>query len=59
VGSLRGVCTGTILAVNNHVLAARESIESYKPDMVEAQQAMETAVQIALQALVMVDGQSS
>lgn len=58
VGSLRGVRTGTILAVNNHVLAARESIESYKPDMVEAQQAMETAVQIALHALAELDDKS-
>jgi uridine phosphorylase len=51
LGSLRKVRTGAILAVNNNVFQAAESMDSYQPQTEAAQQAIEAAIQIALAAL--------
>jgi uridine phosphorylase len=53
VGSLRGIRTGAILAVDGNVLHTQESMDTYAPHARVAQQAMETAIQTALTAVTM------
>lgn len=52
LGSLRGVRTGAILAVNNHVLSVSESAVTFQPQSAAARAAEMTAIQAALDALV-------
>ncbi len=52
VGTLRGIVTAAILAVDGNVLSVPESMEDYKPDRSIVTRAIETEIQIALQALV-------
>lgn len=54
IGSLRGVKTGAILAVDGNVLAKRESMDSYAPHRPIVSQAVEAEIKIALEALLMV-----
>ncbi len=51
VGSLRGVRTGAILAVDGNVSGSMETMDSYKPDQDIVANAVEAAVKIALLAL--------
>jgi len=51
VGSLRGVQTGAILAVDGNVLSSGESMESYDPHREVVAQAIEAEIQIALNGL--------
>lgn len=55
VGSLRAVQTAAILAVDGNVLAAGEKMESYDPGRERVQAAVEAEIQIALDALRMID----
>lgn len=54
VGSLRGVQTGAILAVDGNVLAQRESVDNYLPHRPLVDQAVEAEIVIALEALLLV-----
>ena len=54
VGSLRGVQTAAILAVDGNVLEEGESMEAYDPHRLIVQGAVEAEIEIALKALVMV-----
>ena len=51
VGSLRGVATAAILAVDGNVLASAESMDSYQPGREVVAAAVEEAIGCALQAL--------
>jgi uridine phosphorylase len=51
VGSLRGVQTGAILAVDGNVLGKRETMESYDPHREAVHLAIEAGIHVALQAL--------
>jgi len=51
VGSLRGAQTAAILAADGNVLQGGESIEGYDPHRIEVTKAIDTAVEVALQAL--------
>jgi uridine phosphorylase len=51
VGSLRGVSTAAILAVDGNVLSGGESMDSYDPYQQIVAEAVEVEIQIALQAL--------
>lgn len=51
VGSLRGVQTAAILAVDGNVLARRETMESYAPHRAVVQSAVEAGIGLALRAL--------
>lgn len=51
VGSLRGITTAAILAVDGNVLDGAESVDTYQPHRDTVIQAVETAIQIATQAL--------
>ena len=51
VGSLRGVQTGAILAVDGNVLEAGESMEAYNPHQTVVAEAVTAEIEIALQAL--------
>lgn len=52
VGSLRGVQTGAILAVDGNVLHKAESMDTYDPHSQKVQEAVAAEIQIALQALI-------
>ncbi len=52
VGSLRGMATGAILAVDGNVRAGGESMDSFCPHHAEVSEAKEVAIRIALEALV-------
>lgn len=56
VGSLRKVQTGAILAVDGNVLAEAESMDSYAPHQAAVAQAVEAATEVALQAVVRLQG---
>lgn len=51
VGALRGIRTGAILAVDGNVLQAAESVDTYRPGQTVAQDGVQAAIQIALNAL--------
>lgn len=51
VGSLRGVRTAAILAVDGNVQESSESVESYSPDQDIVKRAVESAIRIAAHAL--------
>jgi uridine phosphorylase len=51
VGSLRGVRTAAILAVDGYVLETAESMDTYNPHQKQVTAAVDTAIGIALQAL--------
>jgi uridine phosphorylase len=51
VGSLRGVATAAILAVDGNVLAKRENVDDYRPHRPEVAAAVEAAIRIALASL--------
>lgn len=51
IGSLRGVRTSAILAVDGNVLEGEESVDTYRPHRDTVAQAVDTAIQIAVQAL--------
>jgi uridine phosphorylase len=51
VGSLRGVQTAAILAVDGNVLSSGESMDSYEPHQQVVAQAVEAEIEIALQTL--------
>ncbi len=51
VGSMRGVQTGAILAVDGNVLASAESMETYDPGQPSVKAAVEAEIEIALRAL--------
>lgn len=51
VGSLRGVQTAAILAVDGNVLETRESVETYRPHQERVAAAVDAEIEIALQAL--------
>jgi uridine phosphorylase len=51
VGSLRGVATAAILAVDGNVLRSAESMQGYKPDAGLVQTAVTAEISIALAAL--------
>lgn len=51
VGSLRGVQTAAILAVDGNVLAAGESMDSYAPQRAVVAEAVEAGIAVALRAL--------
>jgi len=51
IGSLRGVRTSAILAVDGNVLEGKESVDTYQPDRDTVAQAVDTAIGIAVQAL--------
>lgn len=51
VGSLRGVATGAVLAVDGNVLARRESIEHYQPQRAIVDAAVTAAIELALRTL--------
>ncbi len=51
VGSLRGVQTGAILAVDGNVLESAESMDTYDPGQAAVKAAVEAEIQIALRAL--------
>ncbi len=51
IGSLRGVSTGAILAVDGNVLGKVESVDTFNPDQVVVKTAVDDAIQIALRAL--------
>jgi uridine phosphorylase len=51
VGSLRGMQTAAILAVDGNVLTAGEKMETYNPGRKRVQAAVETEIEIALSAL--------
>lgn len=59
VGSLRRVRTGAVLAVDGNVLAAKESMETFKPHTETVRRATDQAIQIALDALVRCDDDDS
>lgn len=52
VGSLRGIRTGAILAVDGNVLHASESMATYDPHRQDVKQAVDESIDIALRALV-------
>jgi uridine phosphorylase len=51
IGSLRGVRTGAILAVDGNVLGAKESVDTFRPHRDTVAKAVEASIRIALQAL--------
>jgi uridine phosphorylase len=51
IGSLRGVQTGAILAVDGNVLEQVETVDTFNPDQAAVKTAVDDAIQIALQAL--------
>jgi uridine phosphorylase len=51
IGSLRGVRTGAILAVDGNVLDEKESIDSYRPHRDTVAKAVDAAIRVAVQAL--------
>jgi len=51
IGSLRGVRTGAILAVDGNVLEVKESIATFRPHRDTVKKAVEASIRIALQAL--------
>jgi uridine phosphorylase len=51
IGSLRGIQTGAILAVDGNVLEALEDLEHYNPHRELVHQAVDTEIRIALEAL--------
>lgn len=52
VGSLRGVATGAVLAVDGNVLETAESMETFKPQQTQVQAAVAAAIEIALKTAV-------
>lgn len=54
IGSLRGVPTGAILAVDGNVLGEVETVDTFNPDQAVVKTAVDNAIQIALHALVKV-----
>lgn len=54
-GSLRRLKTGAILAVDGNVLQTKESLDTFNPHTDEMQKAIEDAIRISLQAIVMID----
>ncbi|HRQ38399.1 MAG TPA: nucleoside phosphorylase [Chloroflexota bacterium] len=58
VGSLRRIKTGAVLAADGNVLHTKEDMSTFDPHREEARQATETAIRIALDALVQVDDES-
>jgi uridine phosphorylase len=51
IGSLRGVSTGAILAVDGNVLGEVETVDTFNPDQAVVKTAVDDAIQIALRAL--------
>jgi uridine phosphorylase len=51
VGSLRGVATAAILAVDGNVLSGGESMDTYQPNRQVVAAAVEVEIQVALEAL--------
>lgn len=51
IGSLRGVSTGAILAVDGNVLAQVETVDTFDPDQTVVKTAVDDAIQIALHTL--------
>jgi uridine phosphorylase len=51
VGSLRGIATAAILAVDGNVLEASESVETYRPGRYIVHRAVESAIDLALEGL--------
>lgn len=51
VGSLRGIATAAVVAVDGNVLVTGESMDSYEPGRSVVQEAVEAAIHIALEAL--------
>lgn len=51
VGSLRGLATAAILAVDGNVLEKRENVDDYHPHRPEVAAAVEAEIQVALRAL--------
>ena len=52
IGSLRGVQTGAILAVDGNVLGEVETVDTFNPDQAVVKTAVHDAIHITLQALV-------
>ncbi|MFO7662236.1 MAG: nucleoside phosphorylase [Chloroflexota bacterium] len=50
VGSLRGIATAAILAVDGNVLEASESVETYRPGQEVVHRAVESAIELALES---------
>lgn len=55
IGSLRGIRTGAILAVDGNVLDTAESMDSYQPHQEQVQAAIQAGIGIALAALVQLE----
>lgn len=51
IGSLRGVKTGAVLAVDGNVLGETETIDTFNPDQAVVKTAVDDAIQITLRAL--------
>lgn len=51
IGSLRGVRTGAILAVDGNVLEGKESVDTFRPHCDTVARAVEASIRIAVQAL--------
>lgn len=51
IGSLRGIQTGALLAVDGNVLHQRETMDGYQPGRTIVQQGVQAAIEVALAAL--------